>query len=327
MLLMAFQQDALRGNWMKTFRITHVLVGLAVAVLLAACSVTSSPVTPGNTEQVGDGVYLFQSGGHRSLFMITDEGVIVTDPLNTQAARSYRAAIAALTDQPVKFVVYSHYHWDRVSGAEVFTAEGAQVVAQARCAERFVDNPNPNVVMPDITFDKEYKVSLGGRSLDLYYFGPSHGDCLTIMVAQPAGLMQIVDLVEPPRASFPVDRYASYIKPHNLLEFFEQARSLVMRTGTTEVLASHVRLIDDGQGGTIKSPPTAPALIIADQARFWNEIYAAVETAREQGNIGIDSFVKLKTLDTKPFEGFDGYNKEDLPIIMRRVTGFYDMGR
>jgi hypothetical protein len=312
---------------MKTFRITFALAGLAAVGLLSACSVTPPSVEPGKTEQVGDGVYLFQSGGHRSLFLVTDEGVIVTDPLNADAARSYRAAIATLTDQPVKFVVYSHYHWDRVSGAEVFTAEGAQVVAQERCAERFVANPNPNVVMPDITFDREYQVSLGGRSLDLYYFGPSHGDCLTVMVAQPAGLMQIVDLVEPPRASFPVDRYASYIKPQNLLEFFDQARSLIMRTGATEVLASHVRLIDDGQGGTMESPPTAPALIIADQARFWNEIYAAVETAREEGNIGIDSFVKLKTIDTKPFEGFDGYRKEDLPIIMRRVVGFYDMGR
>jgi len=312
---------------MKTFPITHVLVGLAVAGLLAACSDTSPSVAPGKTEQVGDGVYLFQSGGHRSLFLVTDEGVIVTDPLNTDAARSYRASIAALTDQPVKFVVYSHYHWDRVSGAEVFTAEGAQVISQARCAERFVDNPNPNVVMPDITFDKEYKVSLGDRSLDLYYFGPSHGDCLTVMVAQPAGLMQIVDLVEPPRAAFPADSAVSYIKPHNLREFFGETRSLVMSTGATEVLASHVRLSDDGQGGMIESPPTASTLIIADQARFWDEIYAAVETAREQGDIGIDSFVKLKTIDTKPFEGFDGYRKEELPIIMRRVVGFYDMGR
>jgi hypothetical protein len=312
---------------MKTFSIAHALVGFTAAGLLTACSVTSPSVAPGKIEQVGDGVYLFQSGGHRSLFLVTDEGVIVTDPLNTQAARSYRAAIATLTDQPVKFVVYSHYHWDRVSGAEVFTAEGAQVVAQARCAERFVDNPNPNVVMPDITFDKEYKVSLGGRSLDLYYFGPSHGDCLTVMVAQPAGLMQIVDLVEPPRAAFPADRNVPYVKPHNLRAFFENARSLVMIAGVTEVLASHVRLIDDGQGTLIESPPTASALIIGDQARFWEEIYAAVKTAREQGNIGIDSFVKLKTIDTEPFEAFDRYRLEDLPTIMRRFAGFYDMGR
>jgi hypothetical protein len=297
------------------------------ALILSACGPSAPPSLPPNTEQLADGVYLFQSGGHRSLFLVSDAGVIVTDPLNTAAAREYRDAIATLTDQPVKYVVYSHYHWDRVSGAEVFTAEGAEVVAQERCAERFVENPNPDVVMPDITFNDHYQLSLGSQSLDLYYFGPSHGDCLTVFVAQPARLMQIVDLVEPPRAAFPVDRNVPYVKPHNLRQFFDQAEALAEEAGITQVLASHVRYVDDGDGGQTPSPPVAPVSIIADQAEFWDAIYAGVETARNEGNVGIDSFVKLKTLDLTPFESYDGYRKEDLPIIMRRFVGFYDMGR
>ena len=280
-----------------------------------------------NVEAVGDGVYLFKHGGHRSLFLVTDEGVIVTDPLNANAAREYRAAIGQLTDQPVRYVVYSHYHWDRVSGADVFTADGAQVVAQERCGERFEDNPNPNVVMPDISFDSEYQVTLGGHSLDLHYFGPGHGDCLTVMVARPAGLIQIVDLVEPPRAAFPRDRNVPYVKPHNLRKLFARTHELVAATGINTVLASHVLTVDDGQGNQVESPPTGPVSIIADQARFWEAIYATVEMARDEGNVGIDSFVKIKTIDTTPFEEFDGYRKEDLPVIMRRFVGFYDMGR
>ncbi len=308
----------------------RTFVAFAAAGLLYACSPPAPPAPPAlpdNTEQVADGVYLFQSGGHRSLFLVTDDGVIVTDPLNAAAAKEYRAAIAELTDQPVKYVVYSHYHWDRVSGAEVFTAEGAQVVAQERCAERFVDNPNPAVVMPDINYSDQYQVSLGGRSLDLYYFGPSHGDCLSVFVVQPAGLMQIVDMVEPPRASFPANRNVPYVKPHNLRQFFKAAIGLAEAEGVTTILASHVRSIDDGNGGQIATPPTAPVSVIAEQARFWEAIFVAVETARNEGNIGIDSFVKLKTIDLTPFEPFDGYRKEDLPIIMRRFVGFYDMGR
>ena len=284
--------------------------------MLTACATTPPSSLPANIEQVGEGVYLFQHADHRSLFMVTNAGVIVTDPLNATAAREYKEAITTLTDQPVKYVVYSHYHWDRVSGAEVFTADGAEVVAQERCAERFSENPNPAVVMPDITFGDRYRLSLGGRSLDLYYFGPSHGDCLTVFVAQPAGLMQVVDLVEPPRAAFPTDRTVPYVKPHNLRQFFTATAALVETANVTTVLASHA-----------SSPPTAPVSIVSDQARFWNAIYAAVDTARNEGNIGIDSIVKLKTIDTTPFETFDGYRKEDLPVIMRRFVGFYDMGR
>ena len=305
----------------------HALVGGLAAWVLAGCGPSAPPTLPANTERVADGVYLFQSGGHRSLFLVTDAGVIVTDPLNAEAAGDYRDAIAAITDQPVKFVVYSHYHWDRVSGAEVFTEQGAQVIAQERCAERFRDNPNPAVVMPDITFDDRYEVSLGGKTLDLYYFGPSHGDCLTVFLAKPAGLLQIVDLVHPPRAAFPADRNVPYVKPHNLRQFFTAVEALAEQEGVTEIVASRVTLVDDGAGGRQPSPPTAPVSVIADQARFWNLIYTAVETARAEGNVGIDSFVKLKTIDLAPFEPFDGYRKEDLPIIMRRFVGFYDMGR
>lgn len=305
----------------------HVLVSLLAAWLLAGCGPSAPPTLPANTERVADGVYLFQSGGHRSLFLVTDAGVIVTDPLNAEAAADYRDAIAAITDQPVKFVVYSHYHWDRVSGAEVFAAQGAKVIAQERCAERFRDNPNPAVVMPDITFDDRYEISLGGKTLDLYYLGPSHGDCLTVFLARPAGLMQIVALVEPPHAAFPANPNVPYVRPHNLRQFFTAVEALAEREGVTAILASRVKLVDDGAGGQQPSPPTAPISLIADQARFWNAVYTAVETARAEGDIGIDSFVKLKTIDLAPFEPFDGYRKEDLPIIMRRFVGFYDMGR
>ncbi len=299
----------------------------AILALLAACGPTAPEQLPENTERVADDVYLFRHGEHRSLFLVSNDGVIVTDPLNAAAAREYRRAIAAITDQPVKFVVYSHYHWDRVSGAEVFTADGAQVIAQARCGARFRDNPNPAVVTPDTTFDDRYDVTVGEQTLELHYFGPAHGDCLTVFLVQPAGLMQIVDLVEPPHAAFPPDPNVPYVKPHNLRQFFAAVETLVDDRRVSQVLASHARLIDDGSGGQQVSPPTAPAAIIADQARFWQAIYATVESAKREGHVGIDSFVRMRKVDLTPFESFDGYSKDDLRIIMRRFVGFYDMGR
>ena len=299
----------------------------ATIAMFAACSRDVPGRLPPNTERVADGVYLFQHGGNRSLFLVSDDGVIVTDPLNAAAAGEYRQAIAALTDQPVKFVVYSHYHWDRVAGAGVFAAEGAQVIAQARCAERFRVNPNPAVVTPDIVFDDRYDVTVGRQTLELHYFGPAHGDCLTVFLVQPAGLMQIVDLVEPPRAAFPSNPNVPYVKPHNLRQFFAAVETLATDRDVSQVLASHARLVDDGSGGRQLSPPTASAAIIADQARFWQAVYATVETARRAGNVGIDSFVRMRKVDLTPFESFDGYSKDDLRIIMRRFVGFYDMGR
>lgn len=288
-----------------------------------AAAGAGSAATPADVDRVAEGVYTFRNGGDRSLFLVTSEGVIVTDPLNARAARAYRDAIAALTDQPVKFVAYSHYHWDRVSGGAIFREEGAKFVAQERCAERFRDNPNPEVVSPDVTFADQHRISLGGKSLELHYFGPSHGDCLTVFLVEPANLLQIVELVNPPRAAFPDDPSVPYIKPHNLRQFFQAVQALAARRGVSEIIASSVK----AQGAADTSPAIGPASAIGEQAKFWDEIYRAVEISDAQGNTGMDSFVRLDTIDLEPFKPYAGYEPQVLPIIMRRFVGYYDMGR
>jgi hypothetical protein len=278
-----------------------------------------------SVEALGDGAYLYRHGLHRSLFIVSDEGVIVTDPISDKVAVSYRAAIAGITDQPVRFVVYSHYHWDRVSGAALFAKEGAQIIAQERCAERFVQNPNPAVVMPDQTFTDRHSVNIGNRSLELFYFGPSHGDCLTVFVAQPAGIMQIVDVVNPPGAAFPPDPLVPYVRPHNIHQFFAATAALIERLGIEAVAASAVR--PQMKDSTMDSPPLAPVAIVGDQARFWAMVDMTVERAIAERRVGIDSFVRLHKDELAAFESFAFYNKDDLPLILRRFTGYHDMGR
>jgi hypothetical protein len=57
------------------------------------------------TEQLGDGLYSFRWGSYRNIFLVTDEGVIATDPMSVDAAKVYRAEIAKITDKPVKYLV------------------------------------------------------------------------------------------------------------------------------------------------------------------------------------------------------------------------------
>ena len=77
------------------------------------------------TEQLADGLYTFRYGGYRNIFIVTDDGVIATDPLNKKAAAALREEIGNITDQPVKFVAYSHSHWDHAAWAKIFKDAGA----------------------------------------------------------------------------------------------------------------------------------------------------------------------------------------------------------
>ena len=66
--------------------------------------------------QVSDGVYRFQNRFHMSMFVVTGAGVVVIDPINSQAAKWLGVEIAKITDQPITHLVYSHSHGDHASG-------------------------------------------------------------------------------------------------------------------------------------------------------------------------------------------------------------------
>ena len=163
----------------------------------AAAQFVPPGIDPTQTEEIAEGLYAFRYGAYRSIFMVTPKGVIATDPLSPEAAAAYREAIRSVTDKPVKYVVYSHAHWDHARGGKIFKEEGAKFIAQERCEDNLRDSPHPDIVPPDKTFKDKYRVKLGGQSLDLYYFGPSHGTCLIVMVAQPHNMIYTVDLVTP----------------------------------------------------------------------------------------------------------------------------------
>jgi glyoxylase-like metal-dependent hydrolase (beta-lactamase superfamily II) len=88
--------------------------------------------------------------------------------------------IRKVTDKPVKFVIYSHNHWDHVAGAKIFKDQGAKIVQHALAAQK--TRPHPDVVPADETFsDDTHVVTLGDQTIELTYVGPSHGAGMIVM--------------------------------------------------------------------------------------------------------------------------------------------------
>ena len=67
---------------MKTYSSVKTLV------LMLFLSVASSVVSASDykIEKIQGDIYRFVDDRHRSVFLVTDEGILLTDPLNTQAA-------------------------------------------------------------------------------------------------------------------------------------------------------------------------------------------------------------------------------------------------
>jgi len=179
---------------------TAVFVTLAPLGVLAQQAPVSpkalpAPVEGWETTEVGPGYFTFRYTGTRNIFLITSQGVIVTDPIEPAAAKIMREEIRKRTDLPVKYVVYSHEHWDHVLGGQIFKDEGATFVSHQNCVAHFKDLPNPALMMPDVTITADrYDLTLGDRTLHLRYLGRNHGDCLLIMTPDRTNVPFVCDL-------------------------------------------------------------------------------------------------------------------------------------
>src|SRR6188474_1061735 len=79
-----------------------------------------------------DNVYIFRNGNHQSMFIVTKDGVIATDPVaygRPTGGQQYIDEIKKVTDKPIKFLIYSHHHFDHIAGGKAFKDAGAQIIA------------------------------------------------------------------------------------------------------------------------------------------------------------------------------------------------------
>jgi glyoxylase-like metal-dependent hydrolase (beta-lactamase superfamily II) len=70
-------------------------------------------------------LYRAQNNNHYTVFLVTPDGVIMSDPINRDFGRWLKAEIATRFKVPVRYVLYTHRDWDHASGGVVFadTAE------------------------------------------------------------------------------------------------------------------------------------------------------------------------------------------------------------
>ena len=129
------------------------------------------------SREVSPGIYAFTENGiSHSMFIVSSEGVVVIDPMNTKHATAMLSEIRNITSTPIKYVFYSHNHWDHIGGGQVFKDEGASIVAHKFANEFIEANPNPRVASPDIVWEGDMKsYSLGNITMELHYLGINHG--------------------------------------------------------------------------------------------------------------------------------------------------------
>jgi len=157
-------------------------IGLSATLVAATLSTTAQAQTaappPYATTKVEgtDNVYIFRFGGHQSMFIVTKDGVIATDPISERrpAAKTYIEEIQKITKAPIKYVIYSHSHYDHIAGGKPFKDLGATFIAHKNAKARIVALKPDDVVVPDQVVDNKKVIKLGGAEVRAYSFGRGH---------------------------------------------------------------------------------------------------------------------------------------------------------
>lgn len=139
-------------------------------------------------------------GATNSVVIVTDEGLAVVDGTcrGEGSPEWLKAELGRLYDVPVKYVILSHDHEDHICGLQVF--DDTAVTVSHASARKHIVREGRNTSIPDVVFEEQMEIHLGGKTLFLYHFGHTHSNNLIQIHLPEEGVLIAPDIVWAERA-------------------------------------------------------------------------------------------------------------------------------
>jgi cyclase len=126
----------------------------------------------------GDVYALFGRGGNIG-FAVTSEGVVVIDDQFADLAPGIHEQIKSVTPQPIRFLINTHHHFDHTGGNAYFL-KMTTIVAHDNVRKNMLADAKgvkvTEVPAPNLTFDREIKIYLGGEEIQVFHVKRGHTD-------------------------------------------------------------------------------------------------------------------------------------------------------
>lgn len=158
------------------------------------------------TTDLGGGIFMLMGKGGNMGLSASPDGVFLIDDQFAPLSDKIKAAIAKITDKPVRFVLNTHWHFDHTGGNEAFGKAGAVIVAHDAVRERistdqFIATFNrkvpasPKGALPVITFNDTATFHLNGATIRVQHMPSSHTDGDSFVAFPDADVIHTGDIV------------------------------------------------------------------------------------------------------------------------------------
>jgi len=219
---------------------------LSAALLMSPAITWSQEEVEIKVQQLTEHVYMLEGRGGNIGLSIGDDGVFMIDDQYAPLTPAILEAIGRLTDQPVKFVLNTHWHGDHTGGNENLGKAGAIIVAHDKVRERMSTEqfrkliggrtpPAADAALPMVTFNDRISFFMNDDEIQAFHVAPAHTDTDSMIYFSSADVLHMGDVFFNKRFPFiDVDLGGSVdgtIAAANL--------ALEMTTGQTKIIPGH----------------------------------------------------------------------------------------
>jgi glyoxylase-like metal-dependent hydrolase (beta-lactamase superfamily II) len=230
-------------------------------------------------------VYFARMDDYVSAFMVTPEGIVLVEPIGTEMATWLKGELARRFQVPVKYVIYSHSHWDHASGGAVY-ADTARFIGHENILKNIAkppaNTPLPqNILPPELTYTDRLAINLGGKRVEVIWKPTAHADDNTIVrFLDGANVLFASDWITVHRLPFgPIgDAETAVVKTVEAMDFeyFVCSHGMLGRKADVAANVRYREELRDAVAAAIAAGQTleqAQASVLMDSYKDW-EFYA-----------------------------------------------------
>ncbi len=157
------------------------------------------------TTELAPGLYMLAGQGGNVGVSIGDNGVFIIDDELTPLTPKIQQAISSLTEQPIRFVLNTHWHFDHTGGNEILGSKGVIIIAHDNVRKRMEKGqfvaafntefpPAPPAALPVVTFSQSVTIHWNNDTLEVVHPAPGHTDGDAVIYFKNANVVHLGDL-------------------------------------------------------------------------------------------------------------------------------------
>jgi glyoxylase-like metal-dependent hydrolase (beta-lactamase superfamily II) len=155
---------------------------------------------------LGHNTYWIEGAGGNTTVAVGTDGIIMVDGQFAPLHDKLKAAIAKLSDKPIKYLINTHYHGDHTGGNALFAKDGAIIVAHENVKKRLSEGatngltgakvaPAPQEAWPSKTYKGSMTLKVKDRTAQLTHVARAHTDGDTYVYFKNANVISTGDTV------------------------------------------------------------------------------------------------------------------------------------